>query len=77
MTVVISGIGTSGAIFGRSEKEESDSVNYDRVRGSGPHWVVGEYWDASADEDSPGDAPVEVTAVAGMQLRVKKAPADH
>ncbi|MGI9592031.1 MAG: NfeD family protein, partial [Myxococcota bacterium] len=36
-------------------------------------FVRGEYWTASSDEAVPADAAVEVTAVEGMRLRVRKA----
>ena len=39
--------------------------------------VRGEYWTASADEEIPAGTRVEVTAVEGMQLRVRRVPGDH
>ena len=40
-------------------------------------FVRGEYWNARADEAIPADAEVEVLAVEGMRLRVRRATADH
>lgn len=39
--------------------------------------VRGEYWTAAADEEIPAGTRVEVTAVEGMQLRVRRVPGDH
>jgi len=39
--------------------------------------VRGEYWTAEADEEIPAGARVEVTAVEGMRLRVRRASGDH
>jgi membrane-bound serine protease (ClpP class) len=39
--------------------------------------VRGEYWTAAADEEIPAGTRVEVTAVDGMQLRVRRVPGDH
>ena len=36
-------------------------------------FVRGEYWTASADESIAADESVEVTAVDGMRLRVRRA----
>lgn len=36
-------------------------------------FIRGEYWNARSDEDIPADAQVEVTAVEGMRLRVRRA----
>ena len=41
-----------------------------------PHgrvFVRAEYWNASSDEEIPADERVEVTAVEGMRLRVRRA----
>ncbi len=40
-------------------------------------FVQGEYWNARADEAIPAESNVEVTAVEGMRLRVRRATADH
>ena len=42
----------------------------------GSVFVRGEYWTARADELVEKDQPVEVLAVEGMRLRVRKAPAE-
>ena len=39
----------------------------------GKVFVRGEYWDVIADEQIESDAAVEVTAVEGMKLRVRRA----
>jgi membrane-bound serine protease (ClpP class) len=44
---------------------------------AGKIFVRGEYWDADAEEEISKGARVEVTAVEGMRLRVRKAPRDH
>jgi membrane-bound serine protease (ClpP class) len=44
---------------------------------AGKIFVRGEYWDADAEEEISKGARVEVTAVEGMRLRVRKAPKDH
>ena len=43
----------------------------------GKVFVRGEYWTARADEEIPAGARVEVTAVEGMRLRVRRAPGDR
>jgi membrane-bound serine protease (ClpP class) len=43
----------------------------------GKVFVRGEYWTAQADEELPAGARVEVTAVEGMRLRVRRASGDH
>ena len=43
----------------------------------GKVFVRGEYWTAEADEEIPAGARVEVTAVEGMRLRVRRASRDH
>jgi membrane-bound serine protease (ClpP class) len=43
----------------------------------GKVFVRGEYWTAEADEEIPAGARVEVTAVEGMRLRVRRASGDH
>jgi membrane-bound serine protease (ClpP class) len=43
----------------------------------GKVFVRGEYWTAQADEEIPAGARVEVTAVEGMRLRVRRAPGDR
>lgn len=43
----------------------------------GKIFVRGEYWTAEADEEIPAGARVEVTAVEGMRLRVRRASGDH
>jgi membrane-bound serine protease (ClpP class) len=43
----------------------------------GKVFVRGEYWTAQADEVLPAGVRVEVTAVEGMRLRVRRAPGDH
>ena len=43
----------------------------------GKVFVRGEYWTAEADEEIPAGARVEVTAVEGMRLRVRRASNDH
>jgi membrane-bound serine protease (ClpP class) len=43
----------------------------------GKVFVRGEYWNAQADEALPAGVRVVVTAVEGMRLRVRRAPADH
>ncbi|HEY8156897.1 MAG TPA: nodulation protein NfeD [Myxococcota bacterium] len=43
----------------------------------GKVFVRGEYWTAEADEAIPAGARVEVTAVEGMRLRVRRATGDH
>jgi membrane-bound serine protease (ClpP class) len=40
-------------------------------------FVRGEYWTARANEELPQGARVEVTAVEGMRLRVRRAPGEH
>jgi len=40
-------------------------------------FVRGEYWTARADEELPSGADVEVTAVEGMVLRVRRAVAER
>ncbi len=40
-------------------------------------FVRGEYWNARANETIPAEADVEVLAVEGMRLRVRRATADH
>jgi membrane-bound serine protease (ClpP class) len=42
----------------------------------GKIFIRGEYWDARADEEIPAGARVEVTAVEGMRLRVRRAPGE-
>jgi membrane-bound serine protease (ClpP class) len=42
----------------------------------GKVFVRGEYWTARADEEIPAGARVEVTAVEGMRLRVRRAISD-
>jgi membrane-bound serine protease (ClpP class) len=39
----------------------------------GKVFIRGEYWDARADEEIAAGARVEVTAVEGMRLRVRRA----
>ena len=39
----------------------------------GKVFVRGEYWDATADQEIASGEPVEVTAVEGMSLRVRRA----
>jgi membrane-bound serine protease (ClpP class) len=36
-------------------------------------FVRGEYWSATADEEITAGLPVEITAVEGMRLRVRRA----
>ena len=43
----------------------------------GKVFVRGEYWTAQADEEIPAGARVEVTAVEGMRLRVRRAPSER
>jgi membrane-bound serine protease (ClpP class) len=43
----------------------------------GKVFVRGEYWNARAEEELPAGARIEVTAVEGMRLRVKRARDDH
>ena len=43
----------------------------------GKVFVRGEYWTAQADEEIPAGTRVEVTAVEGMRLRVRRASGDH
>jgi len=43
----------------------------------GKVFVRGEYWTAEADEAIPAGVRVEVTAVEGMRLRVRRASGDH
>ena len=43
----------------------------------GKVFVRGEYWTAQADEEIPAGARVEVTAVEGMRLRVRRVPGDR
>jgi membrane-bound serine protease (ClpP class) len=43
----------------------------------GKVFVRGEYWSASADEEIPTGEAVEITAVEGMRLRVRRAHADR
>jgi membrane-bound serine protease (ClpP class) len=43
----------------------------------GKVFVRGEYWTAQADEEIPAGERVEVTAVEGMRLRVRRASGDH
>jgi len=43
----------------------------------GKVFVRGEYWTAEADEEIPAGARIEVTAVEGMRLRVRRASGDH
>ncbi len=40
-------------------------------------FVRGEYWNARTDETIPAEADVEVLAVEGMRLRVRRATTDH
>ena len=40
-------------------------------------FVRGEYWAARADEELPAGTAVEVTAVEGMRLRVRRAAAER
>ena len=47
--------------------------------GLSPHgrvFVRAEYWNAQADGEIPADAKVEVTAVEGMRLRVRRATSE-
>jgi membrane-bound serine protease (ClpP class) len=39
----------------------------------GKVFVRGEYWNATGEEEIPAKTPVEVTAVEGMRLRVRRA----
>ena len=43
----------------------------------GKVFVRGEYWNASADEEIPTGESVEITAVEGLRLRVRRAGADR
>jgi len=43
----------------------------------GKVFVRGEYWNARAEEDLAVGVRVEVTAVEGLRLRVRRAPGDH
>jgi len=43
----------------------------------GKVFVRGEYWTAQADEEIPAGTRVEVTAVEGMRLHVRRASGDH
>ena len=43
----------------------------------GKVFVRGEYWNARAEEDLAAGVRVEVTAVEGLRLRVRRAPGDH
>ena len=43
----------------------------------GKVFVRGEYWSASADEEIASEEAVEVTAVEGLRLRVRRARAEH
>ena len=43
----------------------------------GKVFVRGEYWTALAEEELPAGVRVEVTAVEGMRLRVRRASGDH
>jgi membrane-bound serine protease (ClpP class) len=43
----------------------------------GKVFVRGEYWSASADEEIAADEPVEVTAVEGLRIRVRRPSAPH
>jgi membrane-bound serine protease (ClpP class) len=43
----------------------------------GTVFVRGEYWSASADEDIPSEEAVEVTAVEGLRLRVRRLRSEH
>ncbi len=44
---------------------------------AGKVFVRGEYWNAEAAEGIPVGEPVEITAVDGLQLRVRRAPSGH
>ncbi len=43
----------------------------------GKVFVRGEYWDASADDAVASGQPVEVTAVEGLRLRVRRSESEH
>jgi membrane-bound serine protease (ClpP class) len=43
----------------------------------GKVFVRGEYWTAEANEEIPAGVRVEVTAVEGMRLRVRRASNEH
>ncbi len=43
----------------------------------GKVFVRGEYWSASADEEMEAGESVEITAVEGLHLRVRRANADR
>jgi membrane-bound serine protease (ClpP class) len=43
----------------------------------GKVFVRGEYWNASADEEIPTGEAVEITAVDGLRLRVRRAVVDR
>jgi membrane-bound serine protease (ClpP class) len=43
----------------------------------GKVFIRGEYWTACGDEEIPAGTRVEVTAVEGMRLRVRRAADDH
>jgi membrane-bound serine protease (ClpP class) len=43
----------------------------------GPVFIRGEFWNARADESIPAGERVEVTAVEGLRLRVRRAPPDN
>ncbi len=63
----ISGVGELVGLVGRSETA---------LAPDGRVFVRGEYWSAHADQEIPAGQPIEVVAVEGLRLRVRRAASD-